>query len=293
LKRDRWEGDIQYKTRSGKLLTVASRWSLQRDDRGRPFAILETDNDVTASRRAQVELAGAQAELQHVARVSTLGELMTSIAHEIKQPLSAIVTHGEACLRWMERGEVAVAEIREAIGWINRDARRAAEVIDHLRSLSKGQPPKFEQIDVASLVEESLVLVGHEIMRHSFSLSTDVPADLPRISGDRVQLQQVLINLLVNAMQAMAEIAQKSHHLCVRAALTDASDVLIEVSDTGRGIGDLGDELFDPFFTTKPDGMGMGLSICRSIIEHHGGQIFATTNNGGGATFHLIIPALS
>jgi signal transduction histidine kinase len=292
LKNDRWEGDVVYKTRSGKLLTVASRWSLQRDEKGRPRAIMETGNDVTAVRRAQNDLAEAQSNLQHVARVSTLGELTTSIAHEIKQPLSAIVTHGEACLRWIDRGESVKEEMREGIAWIIRDGRRAAEVIDNLRSLSKSHLPHFQKIDAKALINESLVLLTHEIAKHNVTLSLDVADNLPRVDGDRVALQQVLINLFVNSIQAMADVPERAHQLSVCAKAKEANELLIEVADTGCGLSDLGHEVFDAFFTTKPNGMGMGLSICRSIIERHGGSIWASSNDRGGATFHFLIPAL-
>jgi two-component system, LuxR family, sensor kinase FixL len=275
------------------LLTVASRWSLQRDERGRPAAIIETDNDVTAARQAQKELVEAQSNLQHVARVSTLGELTTSIAHEINQPLSAIVTHGEACLRWLDRGETAKVEMREALGWMIRDGRRAAEVVDNLRSLSKKRSTHFETIDAKTLVNESLVLLTHEIASQNVILSLDVPADLPPVEGDRVALQQVLINLFVNAIQAMADVPDVAHQLSVCARAEEARELSIEVSDTGCGLGELGHELFDAFFTTKRDGMGMGLSICRSIIEQHGGCIWASSNDRGGATFHFQIPTSS
>jgi two-component system, LuxR family, sensor kinase FixL len=292
LKNDRWEGDVVYKTRSGKLLTVASRWSLQRDERGRPRAIIETDNDVTATRRAQNELVEAQSNLQHVTRISTLGELTTSIAHEIKQPLSAIVTHGEACLRWIDRGEGAKDEMRDAISWMIRDGRRAAEVIDNLRSLSKKHSTHFQTIDAKALVDGSLVLLAHEIAKHNVILSLDVPDNLPPVNGDLVALQQVLINLFVNAIQAMADVPEMAHRLSVRVRAKDVRELLIEVSDTGCGLGEIRHELFDAFFTTKRNGMGMGLSICRSIIEQHGGRIWASSNDWGGATFHFLIPTL-
>jgi two-component system, LuxR family, sensor kinase FixL len=293
LKNDRWEGDVIYKTRSGKLLTVASRWSLQRDERGRPAAIIETDNDVTTARRSQKELADAQSHLQHVTRVSTLGELTTSIAHEINQPLSAIVTHGEACLRWLDREEAAKDEMREAIGWMIRDGRRAAGVVNNLRSLSKKHSTHFQKIDVKSLIEESLVLLTQEIANHNVVLTLDIPDDLPPIDGDRIALQQVLINLFVNAIQAMADVPDTEHQLSVRTRAEESRELLTEVSDTGCGLGELSHELFDAFFTTKQNGMGMGLSICRSIVEQHGGCIWASSNDRGGATFHFLIPILS
>jgi two-component system sensor kinase FixL len=234
-------------------------------------------------------LAKAQAELAHVTRVATLGELTASIAHEVNQPLAGIVTNGEACLRWLARD--VHEEVKSAVERMISDARRASEVVRNLRELSKKGETQKTPLHINALIEETLPLVQREVSNNRISLALDLAGDLPIIFGDRVELQQVLINLIVNAIQAMTLIEDRPRELVIRTRLHETSQALLAVQDSGPGIDAKTEErLFRAFFTTKRDGMGMGLSICRSIIEAHGGQIWASRNAGAGATFQFALP---
>jgi PAS domain S-box-containing protein len=291
LRFGRWEGELVQTRRDGKKLTVASRWSLQRDERGRPTAILETNTDVTERNRAQETLAKAQAELAHVTRVATLGGLTASIAHEVNQPLAAIVTNGEACLRWLGRDVPQLDEVRNAVERMISDGRRAGEVVRHLREHSKKGNKVSTPLDLNEVVEDALPLVQREVADHRVSLVLDLAEDVPPVLGDHIQLQQVVMNLLVNAIQAMAPMTDRPRELAVRTRSQDTHEVVVAVQDSGPGIApETESQLFNAFFTTKADGMGMGLSICRSIIEVHGGRVWASRNPDAGATFQFSLP---
>jgi C4-dicarboxylate-specific signal transduction histidine kinase len=290
LRSGRWEGELVQTRRDGQKLTVASRWSLQRDKRGRPATILETDTDITERNRAQRTLAKAQAELAHVTRVATLGGLTASIAHEVNQPLAAIVTDGEACLRWLGREVPQLEEARNAVTRMIREGRRAGEVVRHLREHSRKGSNESSLLSLNDVVEDALPLVQREVSDHKVSLVLKLAEDLPPVMGDHVQLQQVVINLLMNAIQAMAGVADEHRELTVRTQ-RETDEVIVAVQDSGPGIApEAESQLFNAFFTTKSDGMGMGLSICRSIIEVHGGRVWASRNPGAGATFQFALP---
>jgi PAS domain S-box-containing protein len=417
LRTGRWEGELVHSRRDGPPLVVASRWSLQRDDSGRPLAILETNNDiterkrveealrrseaylteaqrlshtgsfgwtvasgettwsdetfrifgydkaptatinmvvqrthpddraavrqtvdraasdgkdfshefrllmpdgsvrhvhavahatkdasgdvefvgavtdVTATRGAEEALSQSQAELAHVTRVTTLGELTASIAHEVNQPLAAIVTNGEVGLQWLDREVPDLAEVREALRDMISNGRRAGEIIHRLRALSKRTETQKVGLNINDTIREVIPLIHQEVLSRRVSLRLELAPALPTVLGDRVQLQQVIINLIVNGMEAMASITDRSHGLVIRSQLDGAGQVLVAVEDVGVGI-DPGNvrQLFEPFFTTKPSGMGMGLSICRSVIENHGGRLWASRNAGYGATFQFALP---
>ena len=292
LRTGRWEGELVHTRRDGREMTVASRWSLQRNERGRPTAILETNTDVTEHKQAQETLANAQAALAHVTRVATLGELTASISHEVNQPLAAIVTNGEACLRWLGRDPPQPDEVRSAVERMISDGRRASEVVRGLQALSRKGKMQSVPLNLNDVVEEALPLVQREVSNHRVSLALDLAPDLPMVLGDRVQLQQVVINLLVNAIQAMAHLVNRPRMLAVRTRQHEIDQVLLAVHDSGRGIDpEIESRLFSAFFTTKSDGMGMGLSICRSIIETHGGRVWASSNAGAGATFQFALPS--
>ena len=290
LRTGRWEGELVHIRRDGKEVMVESRWTLQHDERGRPAAILETNTDISERKRARETLAKAQAELAHVTRLATLGELTASIAHEVNQPLAGIVTNGEACLRWLARD--VHEEVQSAVERMISDAGRASDVVRNLRELAKKGGTQKAPLHVNKVVEETLALVQREISLHRISLAVDLAGDLPVILGDRVELQQVIINLIVNAIQAMALVEDRPRELIIRTLLDEASQALVAVQDSGPGIDTKTQEqLFKAFFTTKRDGMGMGLSICRSIVEAHGGQVRASCNAGVGATFEFTLPA--
>ncbi|MBP0598044.1 histidine kinase [Herbaspirillum sp. LeCh32-8] len=238
----------------------------------------------------------ARGQLAHASRVSTLGELAASIAHEVNQPLAAIETHGEACLRWMNRPEPDMGEARSAVQAMQRDARRASEVIRRIRAMASQAAPSFAALDVNQVVAESCDLLRRELQRHGAALKMELQADLPAVMADKIQLQQVVINLVMNAAQAMAGAGARERRIDVRSFTRrderdGASVVVVEIADSGPGFApdDL-KRLFDAFFTTKQDGMGMGLPICRSIIETHGGVIRAWNREPGGAAMAFSLP---
>jgi PAS domain S-box-containing protein len=247
--------------------------------------------DVTEAKRAEEALAQAQVELAHVTRMMTLGELTASIAHEVNQPLAAIVTNGEAGLRWLTRSVPDLGEVRSAIERMIADGRRASEVVLRLRAMSRKATPRHEPIALNEVIDEAIVLVRREIERKGVTLQVDVAADLPPAGGDRIQLQQVLINLLVNSIQAMSAVEDRPRELRVGARLAKSDLIEVSVDDTGPGLSvENTDRLFDAFYTTKADGMGMGLSICRAIVEAHGGRISAANHvdrPGAGLRFNL------
>jgi PAS domain S-box-containing protein len=293
LRVGRWEGELVHTKRDGTRVAVSSRWSLQRDERGRPVAVMETNNDITERNRAQDALRRTQAELAHVNRVMTLGELTASIAHEVNQPLAGIVANGGACLRWLERKPPELDEARAALRSMMSDGMRASEVIQRLRALSKKTELQKARLDVNGVIDDVVRLMRRELLEQLVSLRLELAPALPPVLGDRVQLQQVILNLVMNGMEAMANVTDRPRELVIRSRRHEADQVLIEIEDAGDGIDSKYlDRLFSAFFTTKPDGMGMGLSISRSIIEAHGGRIWATGNAKAGATFHFTLPAL-
>ncbi|PXW64728.1 PAS domain-containing sensor histidine kinase [Chelatococcus asaccharovorans] len=248
--------------------------------------------DVTDRRRAQDALLQAQAELAHAARVATLGELTASIAHEVNQPLMAVVTSGEAALRWLRRPEPDLTEVDSALGRVVSEGRRASEIVKRIRAFLTKTPAPPTPLDVATLIEEAAQLVQRELVRAQVEFHVEIPPGLPPVIGDRVQLQQVVVNLMVNAGQAMAE-HDGRRLLTIAAEHRPEAGIEIALSDTGPGISAANlERLFDPFFTTKPDGMGMGLAICRTTAQAHGGTLTVESVPGGGATFRLTLPVL-
>jgi signal transduction histidine kinase len=222
-----------------------------------------------------------------------LGELTASIAHEVNQPLAAIVTNGEACLRWLGYDPPQLGEVRSGLESMISDGVRASEVVWGLRALSKKTDPQRIRLSLNDVIDQVILLVQREVLNHRVSLRLGLARALPIVLGDRVQLQQVTMNLLINGIQAMAAVADRPRELLVRSQQGEGDHVLIEVQDTGVGIAPENmNQLFNAFFTTKQNGMGMGLSICRSIIEAHGGRIWASGNAGPGATFHFTLPSV-
>ncbi|MFG3591542.1 PAS domain S-box protein [Bradyrhizobium sp. RDI18] len=250
--------------------------------------------DITATIRAdqaERELRKAQAELAHVTRVTTLGELTTSIAHEISQPLAAIVTNGEACLGWLGRETPDLSEARCSVEWIIEDGIRASEVIRRIRALAKKGEIEMVPVDINDIVKEVIALVTRELVSHQVSLRTELTPALPLILGDRVQLQQVITNLVMNGIEAMQTVRDRPRELVIRSSQDDMGRVHLAVTDCGVGITeDDADRVFNPFFTTKSSGLGMGLSICRSIVEAHGGSLSIAREQEPGATFQFALP---
>jgi PAS domain S-box-containing protein len=248
--------------------------------------------DVTAAKRAAEELHEAQAALAHVTRVTTLGELTASIAHEVNQPLAAVVANGEACLRWLDRKTPDLDAARRSVESVVNDGNRASEVIRRVRALAKKTDPQMAPLDINDVVNEVIALVQREVFSQGLSLRTELAPALPAVLADRVQLQQVLINLVINSIEAMQPVTDRPRQLVIRSRQDEADQVLVMVTDCGVGISaENVDQLFNPFFTTKSSGLGMGLSICRSIIEAHGGRLSASSNVGPGATLQFALPA--
>ncbi|MNY11563.1 Sensor histidine kinase TmoS [compost metagenome] len=222
--------------------------------------------------------------------MTTLGELAASIAHEVTQPIAAIVTCGDSALRWLNRPQPDVGEATQSIDQMIRDARRSSDIIRQIRSMAQKRDPVYAETALDSLVRESIELMRRELQDHHVESVIDLTLPDAMICGDRVQLQQVLINLLMNAVQAM-EGAGRPRRLWVNTALAESRQVQVTVRDAGKGIApEDADRLFSAFFTTKAEGMGMGLSICRSIVEAHGGRIWADSPPEGGAAFHIMLP---
>jgi PAS domain S-box-containing protein len=416
LRTDRWEGELIHAKRDGSKVVVASRWSLQRGEHGLPFAILETNNDITERRRAEealrdseeqwkaafennptmyfmVDAAGmtlsvnafgaeqlgytrdelvgrpvldifyeadrepvrmhvarcfdqlnqsmnwearkvrkdgrviyvretaravllknrpvilvacediterkqaeeelqkTQAELAHIARVTTMGELTSSIAHEVNQPLAAIVTNGNACLRWLSNNPPNVEEARQTVTRMVNDGHRASEVVGRIRAFFRKTAPEKVRVNINQLIEDVIAMVPAELRRNRVRVRTELANDLPRVAGDQIQLQQVLLNLIINAIEAMSTVSGP-RELLIKSRRYESGSVFVGVQDSGVGFDEQNAaQLFNAFFTTKPHGLGMGLSISRTTIEAYGGRLWATANDGGGATFQFTLPA--
>jgi PAS domain S-box-containing protein len=287
LRNGYWEGDLVHTRRDGSKVSVSSRWSVQRDRRGEPTGVLETNTDI----EARITLAKAQAELAHVSRVSTLGQLAASIAHEVNQPLAAIVMSGEACLRWLDLDAPPLDRVKRGIERTIGDGRRASEILQRLKALSRKGQVRNEPVSINEVIEDCVPLIHIELSRQDVSLELDMAKALPAVIGDRIQLQQVAINLMLNAVQAMASVTDRPRKLAVRTRLEDHDQVLVAIQDSGPGVDPaIEADLFNAFFTTKPDGMGMGLSIVNSIIQAHRGRVWASRNDQGGATFQFTLP---
>jgi C4-dicarboxylate-specific signal transduction histidine kinase len=264
------------------------------DCNGRFVGYRGTGSNITAKIRgeqAEKALRQAQAELAHVSRLTTLGELTASIAHEVNQPLAAIVTGGGACLRWLNPDRSNLDEARSAVKAMIEDGHRASEVIQRLRALCRKTVPQKVRLDINDVIDEVVLLIQHEVLDRDVSLRRSLSPTLTPVSGDRVQLQQVIINLVMNGVEAMMAVVDRPRDLLIRTHQHAADQVLVAVQDSGIGIDPENvSHLFNSFFTTKPGGMGMGLSICRSIIEAHEGRLWASPNTTGhGATFQFTL----
>jgi C4-dicarboxylate-specific signal transduction histidine kinase len=240
-------------------------------------------------KRAEENLRRVQSDLAHVSRVTTMGELTASLAHEVNQPIAAAVTSANSCIRWLAADVPNLDKARASALRIVKDGTRAAEIISRIRLLFQKGTLQLEKVDVNEVIEEMTVLLHGEATRHSISVRTELAADLPPVVGDRVQLQQVLMNLMMNSIDAMKSV-DGMRELAIKSQRSENEHLLVSVSDTGVGLPPgQADEIFNAFFTTKPHGTGMGLRICRSIVESHGGRLWATDNSPRGASFHFAL----
>jgi PAS domain S-box-containing protein len=285
------ESEVRVRRADGQYSWLFIRNVPLRDEAGNIAKWYGSGIDITDLRRAAVErerLRQLQVELAHINRVTTMGELAASIAHEIKQPIAAAITNAQACMQWLSRDQLDLVEVREAARETVKEAKRAAEIVNRVRSLFKKEEMTRELLDLNEVIAETASLVSDEAHLRSIPVRTELDAELPRISADRVQLQQVLINLTLNGLDAMEG---TSGALVIRSQRDEEGRPLISVSDAGIGLPVVeADKIFDPFFTTKPQGTGMGLAISRSIVESHGGRLWATANPGPGATFYFTLP---
>jgi PAS domain S-box-containing protein len=285
-----FENEVRYRrAANGQYHWFLTRAVPLRDQGGKILKWYGISTDIEDRKRAEAERERLRADLAHVNRVSMLGELAASVSHELKQPISAAMTNAKTCLRWLKREQPDVDEAIEATSRIVKDGSRATEIIERLRSLYKKDLPQRELVEVNEIIREMVELLRAEANQYAVSIRTDLVAALPKITADRVQLQQVFMNLILNAIEAMKETGGV---LTVKTELGEDGQLLISVSDTGVGLPkEKAEQIFDAFFTTKPQGSGMGLSISRSIVESHGGRLWATANNGRGATFYFTLPA--
>ena len=253
--------------------------------------LIEMKSRVEQSRnRAEEALRQSQADLERINRLTTMGELTASLAHEVNQPIAAAVTDANTCLRWLMRDPIDVEEARQAASRVIKDATRASDIINRIRSLFKKGTPQRALVDVNEIIREMVVLLRGEATRYAMLVRTELAADIPEVMGDRVQLQQVLMNLMINSIDAMRDV-DGTRELAVKSQLGENEHLVVSVSDTGLGLPrQQADQIFNAFFTTKPHGTGMGLRISRSIVEAHGGRLWAADNSPRGATFYLTLP---
>jgi PAS domain S-box-containing protein len=260
---------------------------------GELVEFLGTSIDITDRKRAEEErekLRQAQSDLAHVSRVTTMGELSASLAHEIKQPIAAAVTDANTCLRWLTRDQPDLEEAREAAMRVVKDAARASDIVSRIRLLFKKGASERELVDVNEVIREMIVLLHNETTRYSIDVRTELAADLLPVMGDRVQLQQVMMNLIINSIEAMRE-SNGTRELVIKSQPGENGDLMVSVTDTGVGLPpQQADQVFNAFFTTKIHGTGMGLSISRSIIESHDGRLWAAENSTRGASFCFTLP---
>ena len=286
-----FEDEVRFRGADGEYRWFFVQGMPLRDEQGNILKWYGIVTDIEDRKQAEGErerLRQLEADLVHINRISIVGELAASLAHEINQPIGAAVTNAEACLRFLDRDQPDLPEARETALEMVRDASRAAVIIDRVRSLYRRGSSRQEMVDVNEVIREMVVLLHNEARRHSVAIHTDLAEGLPKVMADRVQLQQVLMNLMLNGIEAMRD---TTGELSIQSQLAEDGQLLISVTDTGVGLppGDV-DHIFNAFVTTKPQGTGLGLAITRSIVESHGGRVWATANSGRGATFQFTLP---
>jgi C4-dicarboxylate-specific signal transduction histidine kinase len=288
------EAEARVRRSDGQYRWLLMRIVPSRDKHGRIVKWYGTSTDIEDLKRAEGErekLRQLEADLAHINRVSMMGELAASVAHEVNQPLTGIVSNGSASLRWLSGDTPNLEEAREAIRDIVRDGKRAGDVIARIRALTKRTALPKEKLDVNETIREVLALVGDQAKRDNVVVRTRFADEDCPVLADRVQLQQVLLNLMMNGMEAMSSVGDQERQLLIVTRSMDAVHVQVTVEDSGTGLDpSMMSKIFEPFYTTKSGGMGMGLSISRSIIQNHGGRLWATANDGPGTSFHFTLP---
>jgi PAS domain S-box-containing protein len=271
--------------------TYEVRFNPLLNGKGERIGASSTSYDVTDRVRAEAQLAAAQAQLAYANRLETMLQLTASIAHEVNQPIAATVTNAEAALRFLSARPPNLDEVRDALDWIVRDGSRAGTVVSRIRNLIKKAPRSDEHVDINAAIREVIELTRSETMKNGVPVQTELVEGLPLVQGDRVELQQVILNLMLNAVEAMGELSEGSRELLITTGKTESGDVLVAVRDSGPGVAPAAlEHLFKAFHTTKPSGLGLGLSICRSIVEAHGGRLWADANEPRGAVFQFTLP---
>ncbi|HTV63159.1 MAG TPA: ATP-binding protein, partial [Verrucomicrobiae bacterium] len=282
---------IDIETYDGHQKTIQNSSAPIRNAEGKIVGAVIVNEDVTEQVRGEEALRQTQTELTRVSRLTTMGELTASIAHEVNQPLAAVVTNANAISRWLAAAPPNLNEARKAVRRIARAGKRAGEVIKRIRALVKKSEPTRTPLNLNKLIQETVALTQPELTRKKVSLKIELAPDLPRVPADRVQLQQVLLNLVVNAVDSLSSVANRRRVLRISTGHPQPDAVHVSVRDTGAGINPQENgRLFEPFYTTKPNGLGMGLAISRSIVEAHGGRLWAEANKGRGATFQFTLP---
>jgi PAS domain S-box-containing protein len=285
-----YEQEERHRRADGRYRCFLARGVPLKDSEGRIVRWYGTNTDIEDRRRAEAALRESQAELARVIRIATMGELTASIAHEINQPLGAVVTNGNAALRWLAGQPPDLEEAREAIERTIREGNRASDVIGRVRAALQKRPLQMERLDVNAVIREVLTLGDNELLKGGVTVQTELAGDVPAVLGDRVQLQQVLLNLILNGIDAMSTITNWPRQLLVKSSKRP-DGVLIQIQDSGEGVDpEQAARIFEPFFTTKPQGIGMGLSVSRSIVEAHGGRLWFTPGSSHGTVFQFTIP---
>jgi PAS domain S-box-containing protein len=287
-----FEGEWRVRGAGGPYRSFFMRGVPLQDAQRQTLRWYGTSTDIEEHRKAEQALKRTQAELAHLSRVFTMGELTASIAHEVSQPLTAVVTYGHACLAWLSAEPPALPEARQTAERIIQDGTRAGAVLARIRALFKKESPATGWLDMNEVIQDLAVFLRDEAARRGIALRTDLSPGLPKVAGDRIQLQQVVLNLVVNGMDAMATTSGHLRELRIASRKHDETEILVLVEDSGSGLSpEIAGNIFNPFFTTKPQGIGMGLSISRSIIESHRGRLWASAAASGGAIFQFTIPA--
>ena len=277
--------------KDGRRIDVSVTVSPLRDKSGRVIGASKVARDITARRQTEKMQQALQTQLAHLERVSTLGELTASITHEVNQPLTGIVSSGNACLRWLAEQPPNIERASRSVERVIRDANRAGAVIGRVRALAKKSPPQKVRLDINEAIMDIVALTRREIKQNQIALRTQFSNEIPPVLADRIQLQQVILNLIMNAVDSMSAVGDGPRELFLSTAFDELNGVLLTVADSGLGLEpDKLEDIFNAFYTTKPEGMGMGLTVSRSIIEAHGGQLWATPNLARGAVFQITLP---